>query len=99
MNPSPPLSAENSPSGSRSEEHTSEPSHGYISYAVFCLKKKKKNIRGCGLHKDCRCSGWEIVNWSYGGARCGGIICDAREARRCVIGARRCVVGLRSGRG
>src|SRR5256884_1376294 len=41
MNPSPPLSAENSPSGSRSEEHTSEPSHGYISYAVFCLKKKK----------------------------------------------------------
>src|SRR2546422_2000417 len=28
--------------GIRSEEHTSEPSHGYISYAVFCLKKKKK---------------------------------------------------------
>src|SRR2546422_5545247 len=28
--------------GFRSEEHTSEPSHGYISYAVFCLKKKKK---------------------------------------------------------
>src|SRR5687768_14335150 len=26
----------------RSEEHTSEPSHGYISYAVFCLKKKTK---------------------------------------------------------
>src|SRR2546422_6821127 len=26
----------------RSEEHTSELSHGYISYAVFCLKKKKK---------------------------------------------------------
>src|SRR5687768_17702947 len=25
----------------RSEEHTSESSHGYISYAVFCLKKKK----------------------------------------------------------
>src|SRR2546429_1963493 len=25
----------------RSEEHTSEPSHGYISYAVFCLEKKK----------------------------------------------------------
>src|SRR2546422_4842880 len=24
----------------RSEEHTSESSHGYISYAVFCLKKK-----------------------------------------------------------
>src|SRR2546427_3990687 len=27
----------------RSEEHTSEPSHSQISYAVFCLKKKKKN--------------------------------------------------------
>src|SRR2546422_1281133 len=27
----------------RSEEHTSELSHGYISYAVFCLKKKKNN--------------------------------------------------------
>src|SRR5436305_9930236 len=26
----------------RSEEHTSEPSHVRISYAVFCLKKKKK---------------------------------------------------------
>src|SRR5687768_17811450 len=26
----------------RSEEHTSESSHGYISYAVFCLKKKRK---------------------------------------------------------
>src|SRR5437762_3976036 len=25
----------------RSEEHTSEPSHRCISYAVFCLKKKK----------------------------------------------------------
>src|SRR2546430_1676180 len=26
----------------RSEEHTSESSHSQISYAVFCLKKKKK---------------------------------------------------------
>src|SRR5687768_11091510 len=26
----------------RSEEHTSELQHGYISYAVFCLKKKKR---------------------------------------------------------
>ena len=26
----------------RSEEHTSEPSHTVISYAVFCLKKKKQ---------------------------------------------------------
>src|SRR6267142_6721621 len=28
--------------GRRSEEHTSELSHMSISYAVFCLKKKKK---------------------------------------------------------
>src|SRR5205809_1850064 len=28
------------PSRWRSEEHTSNSSHGYISYAVFCLKKK-----------------------------------------------------------
>src|SRR3712207_6875075 len=27
----------------RSEEHTSELQHANISYAVFCLKKKKKN--------------------------------------------------------
>src|SRR2546422_2306229 len=27
---------------SRSEEHSLNSSHGYISYAVFCLKKKKK---------------------------------------------------------
>src|SRR2546421_5549277 len=27
----------------RSEEHTSELQSGYISYAVFCLKKKKNN--------------------------------------------------------
>src|SRR5687768_18006450 len=31
-----------SPQFHRSEEHTSDSSHGYISYAVFCLKKKKK---------------------------------------------------------
>src|SRR2546427_2114002 len=29
----------------RSEEHTSEPSHSQISYAVFCLKKKKKKTQ------------------------------------------------------
>src|SRR5213596_3491103 len=35
-----------SPTRGRSEEHTSElQSHGLISYAVFCLKKKKKRIR------------------------------------------------------
>src|SRR5438132_2545618 len=28
----------------RSEEHTSDSSHTVISYAVFCLKKKKKKI-------------------------------------------------------
>src|SRR5687768_18032670 len=33
----------------RSEEHTSELSHGYISYAVFCLKKKKP--RGTGWRR------------------------------------------------
>src|SRR2546430_7419008 len=31
-----------STSTTRSEEHTSELSHSQISYAVFCLKKKKK---------------------------------------------------------
>src|SRR5688572_31947975 len=34
---------------SRSEEHTSELSHSQISYAVFCLKKKKKKRRQNGL--------------------------------------------------
>src|SRR5207245_10141248 len=29
----------------RSEEHTSNSSHGSISYAVFCLKKKKNDIK------------------------------------------------------
>src|SRR2546430_15339024 len=29
-------------SGGRSEEHTSNSSHSQISYAVFCLKKKKR---------------------------------------------------------
>src|SRR3712207_7726486 len=31
--------------GDRSEEHTSESSHANISYAVFCLKKKKKTVQ------------------------------------------------------
>src|SRR5210317_2427595 len=35
---------EDTDQGKRSEEHTSElQSHSEISYAVFCLKKKKKN--------------------------------------------------------
>src|SRR2546429_3990044 len=29
----------------RSEEHTSDSSHGYISYAGFCLKKKTYHVR------------------------------------------------------
>src|SRR5688572_31206384 len=29
----------------RSEEHTSDSSHSQISYAVFCLKKKKNILR------------------------------------------------------
>src|SRR2546426_2553389 len=32
------------PGGLRSEEHTSDSSHLVISYAVFCLKKKKQSI-------------------------------------------------------
>src|SRR5256885_6653953 len=38
-----PPSARMAASIGRSEEHTSELSHLVISYAVFCLKKKKKN--------------------------------------------------------
>src|SRR5256885_9740669 len=34
----------------RSEEHTSNSSHLVISYAVFCLKKKKKMIEAIALH-------------------------------------------------
>src|SRR5213596_3933526 len=39
----------------RSEEHTSElQSHGLISYAVFCLKKKKGNtyVKDAGAHNE-----------------------------------------------
>src|ERR1051326_9487607 len=41
----------------RSEEHTSElQSHSFISYAVFCLKKKKKHktysFRACAARVD-----------------------------------------------
>src|SRR2546422_8344831 len=43
----------------RSEEHTSDSSHGYISYAVFCLKKKRNGSdarRGCaGATANRRC--------------------------------------------
>src|SRR2546430_11528273 len=34
----------------RSEEHTSEPSHSQISYAVFCLKKKKDQRNNTATH-------------------------------------------------
>src|SRR5437660_5765924 len=36
-------------SADRSEEHTSELRHVAISYAVFCLKKKKKEGRPSGV--------------------------------------------------
>src|SRR2546422_1623576 len=40
----------------RSEEHTSELRHGYISYAVFCLKKKKnQSDRNSTLLKTNHC--------------------------------------------
>ena len=40
------LAESNISSITRSEEHTSElQSHSFISYAVFCLKKKKKKIK------------------------------------------------------
>src|SRR2546422_3417992 len=35
----------------RSEEHTSELHHGYISYAVFCLKKKNNILHCAIMHK------------------------------------------------
>src|SRR2546422_2338495 len=35
----------------RSEEHTLNSSHGYISYAVFCLKKKKEGPRNLGIDR------------------------------------------------
>src|SRR5437899_10081424 len=37
----------------RSEEHTSDSSHLGISYAVFCLKKKKKRIKTGPGSKPC----------------------------------------------
>src|SRR5689334_24013793 len=37
----------------RSEEHTSELSHSSISYAVFCLKKKKDRVYNCITTGDC----------------------------------------------
>src|SRR2546429_2031750 len=41
----------------RSEEHTSDSSHGYISYAVFCLKKKKKELaKSSSSDSACRLS-------------------------------------------
>src|SRR5690242_21512271 len=38
----------------RSEEHTSELSHMSISYAVFCLKKKKKKKTPCHVRSSNR---------------------------------------------
>src|SRR5205809_1470636 len=33
-------------------------SHGYISYAVFCLKKKKKNV---DEQVECNREGWDVA--------------------------------------
>src|SRR3954462_7558387 len=49
------------PGKARSEEHTSELSHTIISYAVFCLKKKRERVdagRGHGLLERADCAGW-----------------------------------------
>src|SRR3712207_7262461 len=43
INATSPASATSTGARCRSEEHTSELSHANISYAVFCLKKKKKH--------------------------------------------------------
>src|ERR1051326_9236090 len=38
----------------RSEEHTSElQSHSFISYAVFCLKKKSNEYTSCNALRSC----------------------------------------------
>src|SRR5437899_6773374 len=42
----------------RSEEHTSELSHLGISYAVFCLKKKKKKKTYRDMNKNKEHSTW-----------------------------------------
>src|SRR2546422_3032457 len=44
----------------RSEEHTSDSSHGYISYAVFCLKKKKKKIYTYYENEEININGHDI---------------------------------------
>src|SRR2546430_3490926 len=51
----------------RSEEHTSELQSGYISYAVFCLKKKKRVVPGDDVHGR------------HERARLGGIQCGHLE--------------------
>src|SRR5256884_6631446 len=51
----------------RSEEHTSNSSHGYISYAGFCLKKKKRDLR------------WR--DWGMAGRHGGGGGCCTAGAR------------------
>src|SRR2546430_10134780 len=48
----------------RSEEHTSELRHSQISYAVFCLKKKKK----VPLEDELRRDGFARVPASHAGA-------------------------------
>src|SRR2546422_2298223 len=40
------------------------PSHGYISYAVFCLKKKKKSILKLYKHRT-SCPRWQSVELKW----------------------------------
>src|SRR2546430_6124213 len=44
----------------RSEEHTSEPSHSQISYAVFCLKKKNQKTAGSYATAACPHAAWSV---------------------------------------
>src|SRR2546430_12965139 len=48
-----PLHHSGEAAGFRSEEHTSESSHSQISYAVFCLKKKKTNTSPSPIRTCC----------------------------------------------
>src|SRR5256886_2906216 len=63
------------PDALRSEEHTSELHHSQISYAVFCLKKKKKDKRLThkGRHRKQR-DIFRIQRLRILGHHCGSLI-------------------------
>src|SRR6202012_6284026 len=67
--PRPPLRAGDPQHGEqheRSEEHTSEPSHTVISYAVFCLKKKKAEVRARGCcAKGTQVFSFSVIGWGH----------------------------------